>query len=271
MPELPEIASSALEMNTSLRCKTILMDEIKQPKSLNLPADVFTNAVTGARIMDVTYHGKWIKVRLDKGWLLINQGMGGELLLTTHKTIPEKYRLVFDFTDDTCLVVNFWWFGYVYFAPVEGLAEISMLAKLGPNIIDLSLEEFSSIVRAQSPKAKVKVFMLDQARVAGVGNAYIHDILFLAGLHPLRLLATLTDKEMASLHSAILDSLLPSMKKGGAFYETNLFGEKGGFLMEDILIGYREGEPCPKCGTVIEKIRTGSTMSFICPACQPIN
>jgi len=84
-------------------------------------------------------------------------------------------------------------------------------------------------------------------------------------------LATLTDKELASLHSAILDGLLPSLNKGGAFYETNLFGEKGGFLMEDILIGYREGEPCPKCGAVIEKIRTGSTNSFICPACQPLN
>jgi formamidopyrimidine-DNA glycosylase len=51
----------------------------------------------------------------------------------------------------------------------------------------------------------------------------------------------------------------------------NLYGQKGGFTMDDIFIGYREGEPCPACGTPIEKIKTGSTSSFICPRCQPLD
>jgi formamidopyrimidine-DNA glycosylase len=62
-----------------------------------------------------------------------------------------------------------------------------------------------------------------------------------------------------------------SIDKGGAGYEMNLYGQKGGFTMENIFIGYREGEPCPACGTPIEKIKTGSTSSFICPRCQPLD
>jgi len=56
----------------------------------------------------------------------------------------------------------------------------------------------------------------------------------------------------------------------GAFYETDLYGEKGGFQFESILVGYREGQPCPKCSTPIEKIKTGGASSFICPSCQAL-
>jgi formamidopyrimidine-DNA glycosylase len=73
-----------------------------------------------------------------------------------------------------------------------------------------------------------------------------------------------------ALVKGIQDGLLPSIKKGGAFYELNLHGKKGGFRKRDILIGYRQGEPCPKCGTKIAKIRTGGTSSFVCPVCQPL-
>jgi formamidopyrimidine-DNA glycosylase len=72
------------------------------------------------------------------------------------------------------------------------------------------------------------------------------------------------------LAEAIQKGLQPSIDKGGAFYELNLFGEKGDFTMEDILIGYKEEQPCPVCKTPIEKIKTGSTSSFICPNCQPL-
>lgn len=269
MPELPEIAARAREMNLALPGKQISSIEILQPKCLNLPPADFSSALKEAVIEAVSYHGKWIKVKTTRGWLLLNMGMGGELLLTTRSSLPAKYRLIFDFSDGSCLVINHWWFGYAFFAAIDALDGIKMLSKLGPNVVDLTLEDFSAIMRSQSPKTRVKTFLLDQSRVAGVGNAYIHDILFLAGLHPLRLLTSLEDSDIKSLHRAIQDGLLPSMNKGGAFYETNLFGEKGGFQMEDILIGYREGTPCPICATTIEKIRTGSTTSFICPKCQP--
>ena len=267
MPEIPEIASRAAEMNKELTGKIILSVIILQPKCLNIPPDEFNHFVSNAVIESVSHHGKWIKVKTTSGWVLINLGMGGEILLTNREKMPEKYRLVFDFNDKTCLTINFWWFGYVHFCRVDEIHTHPMLAKLGPNILDLNEADYSTLIKTQ--RGKVKAFLLDQSKVAGVGNAYIHDILFLAHLHPNRPIAGLTDDEIHNLFHAIQDGLRPSLAKGGAFYEMNLYGQKGGFLMEDILIGYRENSPCPVCGSLILKIKTGSTSSFICPRCQP--
>jgi formamidopyrimidine-DNA glycosylase len=267
MPEIPEIASRAAEMNQALPLKTIIEIEVEQPKSLNISPEAFKTGLIGAMIKAVTYHGKWLQVETTQGYLLINMGMGGEILLVDRAHLPAKHRLIIDFSDGTCLSINFWWFGYVHYAAPEKLTDHTQTARLGPNILDLSEKEFTKRISGQ--KGKLKAFLLDQSQVAGIGNAYIHDILFLAGLHPLRLISSLTGEEIHNLYLGIQNGLLPSLKKGGAFYEMNLFGQKGNFQMEDIIIGYREGSPCPKCQTPIQKIKTGGTSSFICPICQP--
>lgn len=258
-------------MNLALPGKQIKAIEVLQPKCLNLPPVEYAAALTGAVIEEVTCHGKWLKTRTSQGWLLLNLGMGGEILLTTRQQMPAKFRLVFDFTDGTCLAVNFWWFGYAYYAGLDALDAIPMIARLGPNALDLSREDFHVLARRQTRSTRVKALLLDQSRIAGIGNAYIHDILFLAGLHPMRYLRSLSDAEVDRLYDAVHAGLELSIGKGGAFYESNLHGEKGGFSMEDILIGYKASSPCPTCSNSIEKIRTGSTNSFICPHCQPLD
>jgi formamidopyrimidine-DNA glycosylase len=268
MPELPEILNRAREMKAALTGKTITAVDVLQPKSLNIPADDFLDSLQGAQILDVTYRGKWIFLETSQGWLLLNLGMGGEILLVTRETLPEKRRLVFDFDDGASLSINFWWFGYAHYVPPNELGNHAMTAKLGPNAIDLSAEELRALLEGR--RSRVKSFLLDQSRIAGIGNAYVHDILFLAGLHPLRTVNTLSETEINGLWQAIQKGLQPSIGQGGAFYELNIHGERGGFSEEEILIGYQEGQACPVCETEIEKIKTGSTSSFICPRCQPI-
>ncbi len=268
MPELPEIISRAREMQAALPGRMIQSILVKQPKCLNLPSDQFIAALEIAQIEQVTHHGKWIKVLTTHGWLLLNLGMGGELLIRENDNFPEKYRLAFTFTDNSLFTINFWWFGYAYFAELDKLYTIPMIAKLGPEILEVTLEDFSAAIRTFKPRIKVKSFLLDQSNFSGIGNAYIHDILFLAHLHPDRHLGTLNSSEITSLFQSIQDGLLPSIEKGGAFYELDLYGNKGGFQMEDILVGYKENLPCPACSTIITKIRTGSTNSYICPSCQ---
>ncbi len=109
MPELPEITVWARQMKTELVGKTFTHVEVLQPKCLNVSQEVFVEGLSGARLLDVTYRGKWILVETTQGWLLLNLGMGGEILLATHDTLPEKHRLIFDFDDGACLAVNFWW------------------------------------------------------------------------------------------------------------------------------------------------------------------
>ncbi len=268
MPGTPEITSRAAEMNKELPGKTICEIEALQPKCLNIPVEDFSTTISGARIEEVTNHGKWILVRADKGWVLINLGMGGEILLTHRDKMPSNYRFVFDFSDQSCLAINFWWFGYIHFCSVDQLSAHPMISKLGPNVLDLGEEDFVKLIKGQ--KSKVKSFLLDQSKLAGIGNACIHDILFLARIHPLRTIASLSDEEIHILYQAIQDGLLPSLAKKGTFYEMDIYGQKGGFKMEDILIGYKENSSCPQCGTSIKKIKTGPTSSFICPRCQPL-
>jgi formamidopyrimidine-DNA glycosylase len=268
MPELPEITCRAREMNKALVGKTVADIEIGQPKCLNMPARKFAASLAGARLLEVTNRGKWIFAETTRGWLLINMGMGGEILLVKAKNLPAKRRAVFKFKDGTALSVNFWWFGYVHFAPTGRLDRHGMTAVLGPNATDLGPDDLWALIKGR--RGRVKALLLDQSRLAGIGNAYIHDILFLARLHPLESLSNLDQDDARRLALAIRDGLAPSIEKGGAFYELNLHGRPGGFLKEHIMVGYRPGEPCPACGTAVVKIKTGGTASFVCPRCQAL-
>jgi len=266
MPELPEIMSRAREMKRALVGKTITGIEVVQPKCLNMRPATFKKRLTGATILDVTHHGKWLFVHTTQGYLLMNLGMGADVLLTTRKKLPEKYQFIFDFDDGKCMSVRFWWFGYIHHAPEGKLGGHEMTAKLGPDALTISKEEFRELVRGR--RGAVKTFLLNQENIAGIGNAYIQDILFLAGLHPQTTVDRLKEDEIDRLWQAIRDGLIPAAKKGGSWYEKTLRGRPGRFVYEDLLVGYREGKPCPVCGTDVVKLRTGSTQSFICPSCQ---
>jgi len=266
MPELPEILKLSRQLDERLYGKQITSVEVLQSKCLNIPVEEFQSALTGALIDHTRSRGKWILTHTSRGWLLLNLGMGGELLLVNRETLPEKIRLIFDFSDGTCLAVNFWWFGYAHFQGEDQLDRHEMVSRIGPNALDVSSQALGQMLAGQ--RGQIKSFLLDQSHLSGIGNSYVHDILFMARLHPLRKIPTLSQADIQSLWQAIQDGLRPSLEKGGAFYEMDTYGEKGGFTMNDILIGYKEGQPCPVCGTSIQKIKTGGTYSFICPACQ---
>lgn len=266
MPELPEATVFARDMQKELAGRIIRDVEILQPKCLNLPEDEFKTSVSGAQIKSVSSQGKWIKAETTKGWLLLNLGMGGEILLTNCHHLPEKYRLVFDFEDGDALAVNFWWFGYVHYA--EKLADHAMTAKLGPDFMSLTLDDFQEL--AVGRRGGIKSFLLNQKRVAGIGNVYVQDPLFKAGIHPLRPINSLSEEEIESLWHALRETLQESIDHGGSHWEQDLYGDLGGWDASFFLVAYQEGKPCPRCGTAVEKIKTGSTSSHICPTCQPL-
>jgi len=117
-----------------------------------------------------------------KGWLLINLGMGGELLLVKRGPLAEKHRIAFRFTDGTALTASFWWFGYVHYAAPTGLAKHQMTRVTGSQRHGGRPRRPVGMTRGRA--RSVKAFLLDQSNLAGIGNAYIHDILFLADCTP---------------------------------------------------------------------------------------
>ena len=172
---------------------------------------------------------------------------------------------------------NYWWFGYAHYARMKtdpkgfpkplgsGVIDHPMVGKLGPHFLDVSLEEFRGLLKGR--RGAIKAFLLDQDRIAGIGNVYVQTPLWKAKIHPLRPIPTLTDDEIAALWQALREVLQGSIDAGGAPFELNLYGQKGGWD-DPYLFHWEEGAPCPVCGTPLAKIRTGSTGSYICPGCQ---
>lgn len=268
MPELPEIVNLAGQIDKTLRGKRIEKLEILQPKCLNLPPDQFEALVKGKEIRGAYSRGKWIFIKLHpETLLLLNLGMGGEVLyFPEKKNLPRKYRVKVDFHDGSLLTINFFWFGFFHAVKEKDLSGHPLTASLGVNPLkeEFNLKNFKELLKGK--KGGIKSFLMDQKSIAGIGNVYIHDILFKAGLHPNRKIPALNEKEIEVLFKAIKENLIEAAEAGGLAYEVDLFNSPGRF--RDFLVGYREGKPCPKCGTTILKIKTGGTSSYICPACQ---
>ena len=269
MPELPEIHHLAHQMHRALRGRRIVRIEVKQPKCLNVLPRVFSRLLCGRTIDRITSRGKWIFTHLDPGvTFLLSLGMGGDLLW--HKPAakpPERYQLKIDFADRSCLTIRFWWFGYAHVLPDPKLPTHKMTNLLGLNPLDraeFTYERFHALLAGR--RGSIKALLMDQSKVAGIGNVYIQDILFKARLHPNRPISKISEDECFALYQAIVVNLAGAARLGGLAFEKDLYNQGGGF--KDFLVGYREGKPCPECGTTIQKIRTGATSSFICPRCQ---
>jgi len=270
MPELPEIANLARQMDQELRGRRIADVEIVQPKCLNVPPEKFKGLLVGTTVARVTSRGKWAFTDLDPGvTLLLNLGMGGEILFHLKgDPLPGNRQSAVLFDNGSAFSQHFWWFGYVHTVRTADLASHAMTASLGLDPLDdheFTLNAFEEMLE-QRKRGRIKTVLMDQKNIAGIGNVYIQDILFAAGLHPLRKIADLSPAERTMLYDAIRSQLRSALELGGLAYEKDLYNQPGRF--KDFLVGYREGKPCPVCGTLIQKVRTGSTSSFICPHCQ---
>jgi formamidopyrimidine-DNA glycosylase len=272
MPELPEITVLARQMNKELQGKQVADIKSKQPKNLNIPLISVAKIIKGKSIVDVSSKGKWIFIKLDPGYyLLVNLGMNGDVLyFSPDKKPPEKYHFKLTFSDKTSFTVAFQWIGLVHLVAEKDLDKHKLTAKLGiqPTDREFTLARFKQLLANR--KTIVKNFLLDQKNIAGIGNVYIQDTLFRARLHPNRKINTLTEQDIERLYHAIKDTLNYAIKLGGLVYERDFYGNHGRFTAESFLVGYKTGKPCPNCGTTIQKIRTGTTASYICSKCQRV-
>ncbi len=265
---MPEIYNLAMQMNKELQGKTIADIDIVQEKCLNVNSGEFKELLTGQSIGETQSRGKWIFTAAGKDTtLLLNLGMGGDVLY--HKPGSEtegKYKLKFKYTDGTALSINFWWFGYVHIVKNNEIKSHKMTSTLGISPVEpeFTSDYFKKLLTGK--KCSLKTLLLDQKTIAGIGNVYAQDILFTARLHPERKVHQLSDDETERLYKAIVDNLHFAAAHGGLKFEKDLYGNSGG--IESFLVGYKEGQPCPVCKTSIEKIKTGSTASYICPNCQ---
>jgi len=271
MPELPELTILGQQMDKEIKGKQISEVEVFQPKCLNMPPKEFTRAIANKTIGSITIKGKWLFLKLHPGYeLLLNLGMGGDLLyFLPDGLLPKKYQFKLTFTDGSGFTIRFWWFGYIHLARDEELTKHKLTGSLGVSPLDKEFTpEYLRKLLEKNNRSTIKPFLLNQNNTAGIGNFYIQDILFKSKLHPKRKISSLTDQERDALHNSIKEILNLSIQLGGSAFEKNFYGQRGKYGIEEILVGYKQGKPCPVCLAPIEKIKTGNTSTFICSNCQ---
>ena len=268
--ELPELTVLSTQMDKEIAGKTICEVEVVNPKCLNMPLEKFRKAIVGKTIESVDNRGKWLFIRLNsKHFLLFNPGMGADVIyFRPGDTLPEKYQIKVTLQDGTGFTVRVWWFCYLHLVQQDKLGEHKLAGRLGVSPLDqeFTLGYFKQLLGKN--RGTIKSFLLDQKKVAGIGNVYIQDPLFEARIHPKRRIQSLTEREIEALYEFLRSVLKESIKLGGLAYEKDFYGNKGRYCKDQFRVAYKLSQPCPVCQTAIQKIRTGSTSSFICPRCQ---
>ena len=186
--------------------------------------------------------------------------------------LPDKFtRVVLDFTDGSKLFFNDQRkFGWMRLLPTVEVPEIDFLKTVGPEPLedDFTVDKF--IERLQTRKnSPIKAVLLDQKVLAGVGNIYADESLFAAKIHPSTPVSKASRTKLVMLHGDLIAVLRLAIEKGGSTNRNyvNAEGKKGSY-MSFAQIFRKEGQPCPRCGTIIEKIRVGGRGTHICPHCQ---
>ena len=270
MAELPEILKITKQMNDTLKNKTISRIELLQEKCSNVSSDDFNKTCIGAHIHRIENKGKWIITFLSNGYaILLSLGMGADVLYyENEESAASKYQVKMTFDDKSGYTVKFWWFGKFLLSAQNELPDEPNTKSIGINPFDRRFSEEHFIALLNGKKTQIKAFLLNQKNIGGIGNMYMHDILFLSNLHPQSKISSISKQDVKNLYKSILSVLKLSQSKDAFEHELDFFGNKGHYGMDDFLIGYKEKSPCPKCGEAIILIKTGSTSSFICPKCQ---
>lgn len=271
--ELPELTILGRQMKKEIVGKRISEVEVANPKCLNMPLEQFQKTAVGKTVKSVESRGKWLFIKLSSdNVLLFNPGMGADIIhFKPRDELPEKYQIKFTLDDKSGFTIRVWWFCYLHLMPENKLGEHKLTAKLGITPLDkkFTIDDFKQLLSKK--RGNIKNILLDQKNIAGIGNVYIQDILFNAKIHPKRKTPSLNDAEIEALYKSIKSVLNESIELGGLAYEKDFYGNKGGYGKNQFKIAYKPGKPCPNCQTIILKIKTGSTSSFVCPNCQPLD
>jgi formamidopyrimidine-DNA glycosylase len=275
LPELPEVETIRKTLKKLVVNKTIKDITVYWPKIIKNPVEVeqFVDALIGETIVDVGRRGKFLIIYTGNFALVSHLRMEGKYGLYPKEEPFDKHtHVLFHFTDGTELRyrdVRKFGTMHLYKKGDEFLTE--PLIGLGPEpFSDEFTIEFLEKKLVKTNR-KIKTALLDQKVFVGLGNIYVDEALFRAGIHPERLANTLNKNEITLLHREIVATLSEAVKKGGSTIRSyvNSQGEIGMFQLELYAYG-RKGEECKRCGTPLEKITVGGRGTHYCPHCQKI-
>jgi formamidopyrimidine-DNA glycosylase len=272
VPELPEVETIRRQLAPHLEGRTLLDVEILDWRWTR-PQDPTTVAdgLRGQEVQRVGRAGKYLVWELaDERFLLVHLRMTGALLFDPDvDPLHTRVRVRLD-GGHRLIYVDPRRFGTGHLLLGEAARDAYLAERLGvePMTPEFTTEHLRAIARGRT--APVKAFVLDQRRIAGVGNIYADEALFRAGIHPLRPAGALTRPQLDALRDAIEQALAAGIEAKGATIDDfrHVDGARGSF-QDRFLVHLREGEPCVNCGTPIRKLVVGGRGTYVCERCQP--
>jgi formamidopyrimidine-DNA glycosylase len=270
MPELPEVETIKRDLRRLMVGKIILAVWTDTPKMVQPSMPVVKKAVVGRRIKKIGRRAKLLQVFLDnKQILAVHLKMTGRLLFRNKGDKEDRWtHVIFKLNEGKELrFADLRKFGWVRL--LKNQAELEkILAELGPEPMDdLDLKTFRKVLA--SSHRPVKVTIMDQKKISGVGNIYACDALFLARIDPRRLADQLSEKDTQRLLRAINKVLRAGIRYRGASdqYYLDALGHKGAY-QDHFLVYNREGKKCFECQGKVKKIKLAGRGTYYCPACQ---
>ncbi len=272
MPELPEVETIRRQLAPLVEGRVVARLEIADPRwCLPLAPEAIRDAVQGRHVQELGRRGKYLVWELeDEAFLLMHLRMTGTLLYDPPPGTPyERVRFALDdghelrFCDPRR-------FGTGELAIGAAARDAFFATRLGIEPLGDALTGASLRALARGRRAPVKAFLLDQRRIAGVGNIYADEALHRARIHPLRPAGSLTRAQCDALAATVRDALTAGLAAGGATIDDfrHADGVRGSFQHE-FLVHRREGEPCPTCGAPIRKMVAAGRGTYVCERCQP--
>lgn len=280
MPELPEVETIRRGLAKFIMHQTVAKIEVLCVKSFQ--GDIAK--VEGNHVVALRRFGKALIIDLDNHVsLMIHLRMTGQLIYDGKEryaaghpsenflaNLPNKQtRVVITLNNGILFFNDQRKFGFIKIIPTDQVQKDSFIKKLAPEPWDLTAEEFYARLQ-KHPKSCIKATILDQSIICGLGNIYADESLFAAGIHPERKSGSLTTDEAAALLESARKVMDDSINSGGSTMATYVKadGTRGDYLEKFAQVFRKEGQPCPKCGRKIAKIRVAGRGTHICVHCQ---
>jgi len=267
MPELPEVETTVRGLERVLKGRRIEHIEARRPDLRRaLPPDL-GQRLTGARVTSLGRRAKYGLIDTDRGdTLVFHLGMSGHWRIDPSETAKHDHFIIQTNEGRRLALNDARRFGSLDLVRTDDLEEWPQFAALGPEPLDLDARELKR--RLVGRTAPIKLLLLDQHIVAGLGNIYVCEALYRAGIHPKRAGGSISLARLKKLVPAIHDVLAEAIAAGGSTLRD--FASPGGelgYFPKSFAVYDREGKPCG-CGGVVRRIVQGGRSTFYCPSCQ---
>jgi formamidopyrimidine-DNA glycosylase len=272
MPELPEVETIRRGLLPHISGKIITQviihnDKLRWPIPSGLPT-----LLTGSTILDITRRSKYLLLKTSSGTLIIHFGMTGSLQrLLTQKQLKTHDHVSIYLSDNSCLRFHDpRQFGAMLWT-LDNPLQHKLLATIGPEPLEQSFTPEYLHEKAKNRKTAIKLFLMDSHVVAGVGNIYANEALFLAKIHPQTKAHNISIEQLTLLVKSVKEVLTFAIEKGGTTLHDFINSEgKPGYFSSELKIYGRTNKPCLSCGSKIEEMRLGQRSTFYCPKCQSL-